>query len=105
MEAINKITYPNELAPRGDTMDKYKKGDGTETEVNDAYRFLEDPDAEATKKWVTAQNEVTDKHMATCELRDKIKDKLTQIWNFAKIGLVNKHGDHYYFTFNSGLQS
>ena len=27
------------------------------------------------------------------------------MWDYPKIGLVNKHGDHYYFLYNSGLSN
>ena len=43
--------------------------------------------------------------MNTCELRPKIEEKLTEVWDYPKVGLVNKHGDHYYFQYNSGLNN
>jgi len=56
----DKIQYPFELAPRGDTVDEYLSADGkTPVKVADPYRFLEDPDSEPTKKWVEAQNVLT----------------------------------------------
>ena len=48
------LRYPTELAPRGDTVDEYPTAAGGTEKVNDAYRFLEDPDAEPTKAWVAA---------------------------------------------------
>jgi len=27
------------------------------------------------------------------------------VWDYPKIGLVNKHGSHYYFLYNSGLNN
>jgi hypothetical protein len=48
----NKIQYPFELAPRGETVDEYLSASGEQVKVSDPYRFLEDPDTEETKKWV-----------------------------------------------------
>lgn len=39
------------------------------------------------------------------DIRPKIYDKLTQMWDYPKIGLINKHGDYYYFPYNSGLSN
>ena len=89
--------YPTNLAPRGDTVDSYKRGDGTMAEVKDPYRALEDPDSESTKAWVTAQNEITQAHLAKCDLKAPIEAQLTKVWNYAKLGLLNKKGEHYYF--------
>ena len=101
MEPANQ--YPLHLAPRGDTVDEYPLKDGTKAKVTDHYRFLEDPDSEATKAWVKAQNEITNKYLDTCTLREKISEAVTKVWNYEKVGLPNKHGDHYYFNYNSGL--
>lgn len=71
----------------------------------DAYRFLEDPDSAETKAWVKGQNEVTKKVLDTCELRDKLNEKLTEVWNFSKTLVLSKQGDYYYFSHNTGLQN
>lgn len=97
------IKYPFELAPRGETVDEYLSGDGTQVKVADPYRFLEDPDAEATKKWVEAQNLLTQEYLAGCDQREKLKGALTDCWNYAKRGISTKHGSNYYFRYNSGL--
>ena len=103
MEATN--IYPLDKAPRGDTVDQYKRADGSMADVQDPYRALEDPDAEGTKAWATAQNEITQAHLAKCEYRAGIEAQLTKVWNYPKLGLVNKKGDHYYFQYNTGLQN
>jgi prolyl oligopeptidase len=101
----SKITYPVECAPRGDTVDEYKVNDKYPCQVADPYRFMEDPDAEATKKWVAAQNVVTDAFLGQCDQRSKLKEKITQCWNYPKRGIPKKRGDHYYFFYNTGLQN
>ena len=30
---------------------------------------------------------------------------MTECWNYEKMGIPCKHGDHYYFSYNSGLQN
>ena len=105
--ADQKIVYPVEAAPRGDTVFEYPSayGNGTVIKVPDPYNFLEDPDSEATKAWVTAENKVTDAYLAQCDLTPKLKEKLTQYWNYPKVGIPSKRGNHYYFGYNSGLQN
>ena len=90
------------LAPRGDTVDKYTTADGKTIEVADPYRFLEDPDSEATKKWIEAENKIKNDFFDKLDLREKTKEKLTEYWDYTKVGVPEKHGDHYYFYYNFG---
>ena len=48
------MSYPINLAPRGNTVDQYKKSDGTIQKISDPYRFFEDPESLQTKNWVDA---------------------------------------------------
>lgn len=93
------------MAPRGDTVDEYPTAAGGKETVNDPYRFLENPDSDETKAWVAAENIVTNQVLEACPVRAKLNKKLTEVWNFSKTGALNKHGDHYYFNHNTGLQN
>ena len=53
------LVYPVELARRGNHTDHYKNGKGEKVSVVDPYRELEDPDSEATRKWVDAENKLS----------------------------------------------
>src|SRR5690606_16098521 len=75
------------------------------TRVADPYRWLEDQYSEETAKWVEAQNQVTFGYLEKIPFRDKIKDRLTQLWNYEKMGAPFKKGNHYYFFKNDGLQN
>lgn len=75
------------------------------TAVADPYRWLEDDNSEETGKWVAAQNEVTQDYLSQIPYRDKIKKRLTEIMDYPKEGVPSKHGDHYYFFRNDGLQN
>ena len=52
------------------------------TKVADPYRWLEDDHAAETKAWVEAQNKVTFKYLAAIPERERIRKRLTQLWNF-----------------------
>lgn len=75
------------------------------TQVNDPYRWLEDDMAEDTKDWVSRQNEVTNSYLAAIPFRDKIKNRLTELWNYEKYSAPTKRGDYIYFYKNNGLQN
>ncbi len=83
-----------------DTVDTYFG-----TEVKDPYRWLEDDMSEETGEWVAAQNEVTFGYLDTIPFRSELKDRLTSLWNYEKVGSPFKEGDYTYFYKNDGLQN
>ena len=75
------------------------------TEVKDPYRWLEDDRSEETESWVEAQNEVTFDYLEKIPYRDKLKERLTELWDYEKLGAPFTEGDHIYFFKNDGLQN
>jgi len=92
------ITYPT--AARGTQVDDYHG-----TSVADPYRWLEDVDAPATKAWVEAQNRLTDSFLGTIPERTAIKNRLTQLWNYARYSAPFKENGRYFYFQNTGLQN
>ena len=54
---------------------------------------------------MTAENEVTQNYLSQIPFRDKIHDRLTELWNYPKYGVPSKHGDYFFFFENDGLQN
>lgn len=75
------------------------------TKISDAYHWMEDPDSEETKAFVEAQNNISRPFLDSCPVRDKLNKRLTELWDFPKYGCPYKRGDHYYYSYNSGLQN
>lgn len=75
------------------------------TKVDDPYRWLEEDTAANTKDWVVAQNKVTFDFLGKIPYREKIKERLTEIWNYPKYGQPYRVGDYYFFSKNDGLQN
>ncbi len=75
------------------------------TPVADPYRWLEDLDSEETADWVSAQNEVTFAYLEGIPRRDRIRERLSELWNFEKYGVPERAGDLYLFEKNDGLQN
>ena len=74
-------------------------------EVADPYRWLEDPNSQSTQDWIKAQNELTFNYLATIPVRDKIQQRLTQLWDYEKYGIPFKRGERYFYSKNDGLQN
>ncbi len=73
--------------------------------VADPYRWLEDADSPETKAWVEAQNKVTFGFLESIPERARLRERLTQLWNYEKFGVPFREGDRYFFTRNDGLQN
>ena len=74
-------------------------------EVVDNYRWLEDDRSEETADWVKAQNDVTFDYLDKISFREQLKERLTGLWNYEKIGTPFKEGKYTYFYKNDGLQN
>ena len=74
-------------------------------EVVDNYRWLEDDRSEETADWVEAQNDVTFDYLDKIPFREQLKERLTGLWNYEKIGTPFKEGKYTYFYKNDGLQN
>ncbi len=97
--AIAPPLSPVPPATRGDHVDTYHG-----TEVPDPYRWLEATDSEASKAWVTAQNLRTRGFLDAIPERAAIEARLTQLWNYEKFGMPQRHGTQIFFKRNDGLQ-
>ena len=88
---------------------KTKKGDTVTnyfgTDVKDPYRWLEDDRSKETEAWVENQNEVTFNYLDQIPFREELKERLTALWNYEKVGAPFKEGDYSYFYKNDGLQN
>jgi prolyl oligopeptidase len=73
--------------------------------VPDPYRWLEDDYAPETKAWVEAQNKVTFAYLEKIPQRERIKARLTELWNYERYGVPFKEGGRYFYTKNDGLQN
>jgi prolyl oligopeptidase len=75
--------------------------------IADPYRWLEndvrqDPQVRA---WVDAQNRVSGAFLAALPGRDAIRARMTQLYNYERLGTPQKAGNFYFYTRNDGLQN
>lgn len=92
------LTYPQ--TKQVDTVDTYFG-----QTVADPYRWLEDDNAEDTKAWVDSQNSVTFGYLDQIGFRDKIRKRLTEIYNYPRFSSPFRVGEFYMFYKNDGLQN
>jgi prolyl oligopeptidase len=92
------VKYP--LAKKVDTVDTYFG-----TKVPDPYRWLENDTSAATAEWVKEENEVTSGYLAKIPFREQIREKLTKMWNYSRVGVPFKEGPYYFYFKSDGLQN
>jgi prolyl oligopeptidase len=92
------ISYP--VARKSDVVDDYHG-----TKVPDPYRWLEDVDSPETRAWVEAENRVTFDYLGRIPERERIRRRLTALWDYPKYGAPFKKGGRYFFFKNTGLQN
>ena len=75
------------------------------TDVPDPYRWLEDDNSDETKAWVKAQNKITFGFLDSISFKEKIKTRLTEIYNYERYSTPFKEGEKYFWFKNNGLQN
>jgi len=96
--AGSKPAYP--VAKKGDQVDDYHG-----VSVPDPYRWLEDLDSPDTRAWVEAENKLTFGYLSTIPARERIKDRLTKLWNYERFSIPFRKGNYYFYSRNNGLQN
>ncbi|HEX5001508.1 MAG TPA: prolyl oligopeptidase family serine peptidase [Bacteroidia bacterium] len=93
------VSYP-ETAKDTTVVDDYHG-----TRVADPYRWLEYDTAANVEAWVAAENKVTFDYLSAIPFREKIKARLTEIFNYPKYSSPFRVGEYYFFQKNDGLQN
>ena len=93
-----RIRYPS--TPRGHVVDTYFG-----TRVADPYRWLETVSSPQTEAWIRAQNAFTSSYLQQFPLRDTLRARLTQLYDYPRTSLptVLPNGRTFYRR-NTGLQ-
>jgi prolyl oligopeptidase len=91
------LTYP--VAKTVDHVDNYFG-----TKVADPYRWMEDLNAPELAEWVKVENAVTEQYFSALPLRAWFKTRITELWNYPKVGLPFREAGQLFYTRNSGLQ-
>ncbi|QSB15163.1 S9 family peptidase [Natronosporangium hydrolyticum] len=71
-------------------------------EVPDPYRWLEDPYAERTKRWVDAQNQLTGDYLAGLDSRPYFSERLDSLLSAPRAGTPRQRGGRYLRSYNDG---
>ena len=95
---IPSVRYP--FSKKIDVTDNYFG-----TVVPDPYRWLENDTAKDVEQWVNEQNRVTFGFLEKIPFRNKIKTRLEEIYNYARVTSPFKVGEFYIYRKNDGLQN
>ena len=74
-------------------------------EIADPYRWMEDIDSDETRDWIEAQNQLTQAYLSEIPMRNAIKERMTELWDYEKFGIPECHNGRYFFAYNTGLEN
>jgi len=92
------LAYP--VAARGEVVDNYHG-----VAVADPYRWLEESAAAPTREFVRAQNALAQPWLEALPQRPWIRQRLTELWNYERVGVPRLKGGKYFFVRNDGTQN
>ena len=74
--------------------------------IADPYRWLEEDvrNSAEVAEWVERQNAVTDAYLAKLPARGWFRQRIGELFDFARFSVPVKRGNRYFYTYNSGLQ-
>ena len=90
-----------EIAPHS----RYKSGVSDCEGMSAVLNRLENPDAPEVKDFVAKQVELADGVLEGCETREKLKKKVTALYNYPRYGCPTKRRSCCFYNHNTGLQS
>ncbi len=91
------LAYPQ--AERSDHTDDYFG-----VEVPDPYRWLEELGSESTRTFVEAQNALAQPQLETLPARERLRERMTELWRYERYGVPEKRGGRYFYEANNGSQ-
>jgi prolyl oligopeptidase len=72
--------------------------------IADPYRWMEELGSRETSAWITAQNALTHAYLDKLPLRDVLRKRITELWDYPKVSLPYREGGRLFYRKNSGLQ-
>ena len=63
------------------------------------------PTASTCKRWIQAQNALAQPYLEAIPARERIKQRMTQLWNYERYDIPVKRGNRYFYLRNDGLQN
>jgi prolyl oligopeptidase len=93
----NRLSYPP--ARRDAVVDDYHG-----TRAADPYRWLEDLDSPETRAWVSAEAQLSQTYLEAIPERERIRVRLTELYDFERVGIPFREHGRYFYTSNSGHQ-
>ena len=108
--ALFALLLPGVSAQNGFKYPKPKKVDQVDnyhgTQVSDPYRWMEESKSPDLQSWIEEENQLTQSYLASIPERDKIKARLTELWNYERYSAPGKIAEgKYIYSKNDGLQN